>query len=346
MTGHENSDPELITQIDILIGNAGNKLYGGSQYHRALREMYILAHVSQIMCEVTDEEVAQMSGISGVHDGPDYLRTVSKLALDKTFASFEVILNYFHQRCIYIMKRMFAAADHIVNQNESNSLIGDSSFQSYDARYAFIGSQKDDKTRILEVGMKSYIKEAYDKFVEKKADEAYQKCREDLVALTHFLSWDLMNGGQITNDQKSGKSESKEKLHAPLRHIERDLAAIVARGGGNDAEEFSSIPIDEGDLVGGVLSKGDEMYEGEFAHLYERSSQELVKHMLDVMNTRSPRVNGLMSRVMSSLIQKLTWGWRGDFSSCVSTKFNCFFMLSFHDEFGVFLREELERIYR
>ena len=347
------ADQELIAQIDTLIGHASNKLYGGSQYHRAVREMFILAHVSQIMCEVTDEEVAQMSGVSDIHDGPDYLRTVAKLALDKTFKTFESILDYFYLRCIYIMKRMFYAVEHVVNQQSyTSSFSGGEFFPSGGGLMSYEdGRMNSDRYEDTEREMKDRVKEIYERFVEMKAEETYRKCKDDLIAMTHFLSMDLNRGGTILNDQKSGKLDSKDKLHEPLRAVEKDFAAIIARGGGPivDGEENSdtSRPVDDGDLVGGVLSKGDGvMHENEFAHLFERSTEDLVEHMLEVMNSRSPRVNSVMSRVMGSLIQKLTWGWRSDFANHISTKFNCFFALPFHEEWSLFLRNELDQIYR
>lgn len=343
-----SNNEELLRKIDALIGHAENKLYGGSQYHRAVREMFILTHVSHIMNTVSAEEIAQMSGVTEVHDGPDYLRTVAKLALDKTFAGFEEILMYFYERCKYVMKRMYGAIDYVASQQSTAYVPGGNTAFVNMAGYGVPGYF--DRTEELnENEIKETIRQVYDAFVEMKAQEALEKCREDLIAMTNFLSWDLMNGGGILGKQKSGNGARKRKdnIRTPMKAIQKDYARRVARGGGAKDVNYDSNPGDDGDLVGGVLSKGDEALYDEFTLEEECDAQDLVQHMLEVANSRSPRgFNDVLPQVMSSLLKQLTWQWRKEFSNLVATKYNCFFVLPFHEEFSSFLMRELDRAYR
>jgi len=350
-TGHESSDQKVaisdtsIDQINELVGCASNKLLGGAQYHRAVREMYIMAHVSPLIMKVTDEEVALMSGVSDVHDGPDYLRVVSKLALHKTFEGFDSLLDIFEKRCQYIMQNMYRAVEYVA---KNNAYPGTTStfYSNYGDDELTSTIDSSDEEMVKEV-----IKRAYAEFVEMKAKETAQKCRDDLVALTRFLSWDIVNGVQMNSKTKL-KSTGTNSV---LRSAEQEYAKLIARGGGNGSIEDDAPTAkendDEGDLVGGVLCRGDDALNGDIVKLHVKSTAELIQHMLDVAY-RSPasgmvgKSNEVLSSVIASLVQNLTWGWRNDFAKHVATKFNTFFLLSFHEELDAFLRSQLEAVYR
>ena len=341
------SDTDTSTdQINDLVGGASNKLLGGAQYHRAVREMYIMAHVSPLIMKVTEEEIALMSGVSDVHDGPDYLRVVSKLALHKTFEGFDSLLDVFEKRCQHIMQNMYPAVEHLV-KNDAYSSNGGSFFSFDDPDKLPSAIDSSDEEMVKEV-----IKRAYAEFVEMKAKETAEKCRDDLVALTRFLSWDIVNGVQMNSKAKLKTTGT----NSALRSAEQEYAKLIARGGGGgsaDDDVHNAKEIDdEGDLVGGVLSRGDGALHGGIVKLHVRSTAELIQHMLDVAY-RSPGASGIggksnevLSSVIASLVQNLTWGWRNDFAKAVATKFNTFFLLSFHEELFAFLRSQLEAVYR
>ena len=51
------------------------------------------------------------------------------------------------------------------------------------------------------------------------------------------------------------------------------------------------------------------------------------------------------SAVINALVSHLSYKWRSNFARQVATKFNCFFLLSFMEEFNEYLRLELDKVY-
>lgn len=53
--------------------NAGMRLYGGAQYHRAMAEFRVV--VGSIKCPpITREEIVNACGVEDIHDGTNYSR--------------------------------------------------------------------------------------------------------------------------------------------------------------------------------------------------------------------------------------------------------------------------------
>ena len=51
------------------------------------------------------------------------------------------------------------------------------------------------------------------------------------------------------------------------------------------------------------------------------------------------------SSVVNALVQYIVRTWRAHFAKSVAQKFNCFFLLPFIDDFPVYLRNELDKLY-
>jgi hypothetical protein len=49
--------------------------------------------------------------------------------------------------------------------------------------------------------------------------------------------------------------------------------------------------------------------------------------------------------VVGGLVQHIVSQWRETFAKSVTTKFNCYFLLPFVDEFHRYLRQELQKVY-
>lgn len=59
--------------IFLQLQNAGMRLYGGAQYHRAMAEFRFL--VGAIKCPpITREEIVNACGVEDIHDGTNYSR--------------------------------------------------------------------------------------------------------------------------------------------------------------------------------------------------------------------------------------------------------------------------------
>lgn len=53
--------------------NAGMRLYGGAQYHRAMAEFRLI--VGAVKCPpITREEIVNACGVEDIHDGTNYSR--------------------------------------------------------------------------------------------------------------------------------------------------------------------------------------------------------------------------------------------------------------------------------
>ena len=57
----------------MLYQNAGMRLYGGAQYHRAMAEFRFI--VGNTKCpEISREEIVNACGVEDIHDGTNYFR--------------------------------------------------------------------------------------------------------------------------------------------------------------------------------------------------------------------------------------------------------------------------------
>ncbi|KAJ0027645.1 hypothetical protein Pint_36565 [Pistacia integerrima] len=75
-----------------LIPNAGMRLYGGAQYHRAMAEFRFV--VGGMKCPpITREEIVNACGVEDIHDGTNYSRTACVIAVAKARDTFEPFLH-------------------------------------------------------------------------------------------------------------------------------------------------------------------------------------------------------------------------------------------------------------
>lgn len=68
--------------------------------------------------------------------------------------------------------------------------------------------------------------------------------------------------------------------------------------------------------------------------------------LFNLMNEMvSKRSEQRTSTVVTALVHYIIRTWREHFAKSISQKFNCFFLLPFIDEFPVYLRTELDKLY-
>ncbi|VAI15060.1 unnamed protein product [Triticum turgidum subsp. durum] len=88
-----------------MMPNAGMRLYGGAQYHRAMAEFRLV--VGSIKCPlITREEIVNACGVEDIHDGTNYSRTACVIAVAKARDTFEPFLHQLSFRLLYILKRL------------------------------------------------------------------------------------------------------------------------------------------------------------------------------------------------------------------------------------------------
>ncbi|OIT00618.1 dynamin-like protein arc5 [Nicotiana attenuata] len=105
-----------------LIPNAGMRLYGGAQYHRAMAEFRFV--VGGIKCPpITREEIVNACGVEDIHDGTNYSRTACVIAVAKARDTFEPFLHQLGCRLLHILKRLLPIAVYLL-QKEGEYLSG------------------------------------------------------------------------------------------------------------------------------------------------------------------------------------------------------------------------------
>ena len=77
--------------MDEEVGNAHHKLFGGAQYHRALREFTLAVRLMKTPT-VTEDEIANAAGVGDMHDGVNFMRAACVIAVEKVRGSMGGVL--------------------------------------------------------------------------------------------------------------------------------------------------------------------------------------------------------------------------------------------------------------
>ncbi|KAL9363437.1 hypothetical protein Peur_046222 [Populus x canadensis] len=75
-----------------ILRNAGMRLYGGAQYHRAMAEFRFVVGGNKCP-QITREEIVNACGVEDIHDGTNYSRTACVIAVAKARDTFEPFLH-------------------------------------------------------------------------------------------------------------------------------------------------------------------------------------------------------------------------------------------------------------
>ena len=97
------------------VGNTQHKLYGGSQYHRVLREFNLATRCLRLPT-ITEDEIANAAGIGETHDGVNFLRAACVIALEKAQISFDPLLEALRLRISHIMGRLCPVSEYMIRQ--------------------------------------------------------------------------------------------------------------------------------------------------------------------------------------------------------------------------------------
>ncbi len=195
-----------------------------------------------------------------------------------------------------------------------------------------------------------FVKQKYIKFVKEKVHLAYRLASSDIYALMKFVSWDLaFSNGRISGSSigasTSPPSSSSSTVMSSLGQQDWEEEYF------DDYDDYDDVENDEenGDLVGGVLDRGkyaptlpqqDTMLDSEtnelLKHIVQAAVQENVPYSSGSQSTYAKT-----SSAVGALVHHVTNRWRIEISRIVSTKFNSFCLVAFHDEFASFLRKEM-----
>lgn len=101
--------------VEAEVGNKDLRLYGGSQYHRVLREFH-LATTCLRLPSITEDEIANAAGLGETHDGVNFLHAACVISIEKARLSFEPMMHALALRMTHVMDRLCPVAEYMLRQ--------------------------------------------------------------------------------------------------------------------------------------------------------------------------------------------------------------------------------------
>ncbi|KAL1180026.1 hypothetical protein V6Z11_A03G200800 [Gossypium hirsutum] len=288
-----------------IIPNSGMRLYGGAQYHRAMAEFRFI--VGGIKCPpITREEIVNACGVEDIHDGTNYSRTACVIAVSKARDTFEPFLHQLGCRLLYILKRLLPISIYLM-QKDGEFLSGHEVFLRR-------------------------VATAFNNFAESTERACHEKCLEDLVSTTRYVSWSLHN-----------------KNRAGLRHFldsfggtEQSSVAVNSVSPGNSQESLpGSVAAEKNETKSRADIKQVPLSSG----IDSGSSAQTVETKLaDLLDSTlwNRRLGPSSERIVYALVQQIFHGIREYFLASAELKFNCFLLMPVVDKLPALLREDLE----
>ncbi len=152
------------------------------------------------------------------------------------------------------------------------------------------------------------------------------RCHDDLTALTRFVTWDM-------HERSAGAL--KRALPDQSDIVEIYQVAVKAAKADSETQE------DEGKHLSKPKADGLQPV-SEISANVDRDYKNLLQLMEEAACSRNA---GRTNLLVGGLVQHIVSQWRETFSRSVTTKFNCYFLLPFVDEFHKYLRRELQKVY-
>uniref|UniRef100_A0A803NVC1 Dynamin-type G domain-containing protein n=1 Tax=Cannabis sativa TaxID=3483 RepID=A0A803NVC1_CANSA len=286
-----------------LIPNAGMRLYGGAQYHRAMAEFRFV--VGGTKCPpITREEIVNACGVEDIHDGTNYSRTACVIAVAKARDTFEPFLCQLGSRLLHILKRLLPISVYLLKK-EGEYLSGHELFIRR-------------------------VASAYNNFAEATEKACLEKCMEDLVSTTRYVTWSLHNknraGLRQFLDSFAGTEQSTAGATVPV-----GLSPDSSNGLGNEKQESKPrADVKLSHLASGMDSTS--------------SMQATDTRLADLLDSTlwNRKLAPSSERIVYALVQQIFHGIREYFLASAELKFNCFLLMPVVDKLPALLREDLE----
>lgn len=301
------------TDLDASVGHADALLYGGAAYRRAMREFAVaVRHLS--LPELDRDEIANALGVGDVHDGADLVRAACVIAVDKAKRSFEPQLETLSVRVSHVMRRLPPVLEHIIAKQRE--------------------IQHDDRAADYETPTDFFrlVARIYEAYAAELAETAVDRCKDDLQAMTRFVTWDLAS---------QGGSDAAAAVRTAL-------SPMPALASGRLEADDEVDDVDRRDEDEEVLREWRRAEGGEAAEDPEPTSAEIVEALATdaaqelfggVENSPTSR------KLVAALVKKIAAAWREHFARTVAVKFNCFFLVPLVDRFPLQLREALDDVF-
>ncbi|XP_042008602.1 dynamin-like protein ARC5 [Salvia splendens] len=286
-----------------LIPNAGMRLYGGAQYHRAMAEFRFV--VGGIKCPpITREEIVNACGVEDIHDGTNYSRTACVIAVAKARDTFEPFLHQLGCRLLHILKRLVPISVFLL--------------------------QKDGEYLSCHEVFLKRVASAFDNFAESTERSCREKCMEDLVSTTRYVSWSLHNKNRAGLRQFLDSFGGSEQSNAAVNSS--SLSTELSSGfASNDRQDVKS----KADVKLNSLAPGNDS---------TASAPTTETRLADLLDSTlwNRRLAPSSERIVYALVQQIFHGIREYFLASTELKFNCFLLMPVVDKLPALLRADLE----
>lgn len=284
--------------------NAGMRLYGGAQYHRAMAEFRFV--VGSMKCpSVTREEIVNACGVEDIHDGTNYFRTACVIAVAKAWDVFEPFLHQLGSRLSHILRRLLPIALHLL-QKDREYLSGHDMFMKR-------------------------VSSAFHMFVELTERACREKCMEDLMSTTRYVTWSLHNKNRSGLRQflDTFSASDSSSLNAAVGVTTAPDVTMAVNGNGNKQDIKS-----RQELKGSPSALNSEL----------SSNQTTQARLVDLLESTlwNRRLAPSSEEIVNALVAQIFDGIRDHFVTAAELKFNCFFLMPVVDKFPALLRDDLE----
>eukprot|EP00635_Sarcinochrysidales_sp_CCMP3193_P000485 CAMPEP_0118903590 /NCGR_PEP_ID=MMETSP1166-20130328/8393_1 /TAXON_ID=1104430 /ORGANISM="Chrysoreinhardia sp, Strain CCMP3193" /LENGTH=905 /DNA_ID=CAMNT_0006842821 /DNA_START=16 /DNA_END=2733 /DNA_ORIENTATION=+ len=320
-------------ELDRSVGHAEARLYGGAQYRRTLREFALAVRRSAPpVCD--RDEIANALGVGDAHDGADFVRAACVIAVEKARKSFEPQLDTLALRVCHVMRRLPPALLYMMHKKKETSTSG---------------GRAPHEDVFLDV-----VTRTYDEYATQAAEKAASRCRDDLAAMTRFVTWDLAaaqtDALTAVRDHLNLKDAVRlvEATAGPEDAVtdeERDVVSEWREAAQNDDAEAAGRQTDDERHAYDAVSSSSSMDDDDVAHV------ETTAELLDELSSRTAEEihhseSSLHAVVMvESLVRRIAAAWREHFARTVAVKFNCFFLMPFVDDFPLAIREKIDDLF-
>jgi GTPase SAR1 family protein len=307
------------------VGHQDHRLYGGAQYHRTLRE-FNLATKCLRLPTITEDEIANAAGMGTTHDGVNFLHAACVIALEKARVSFEPLLEALRFRVMHVMGRLCPVTEYMLRETKEQYKISAHKFFDEQAGKETPQGPPDTVNRATDIAQnpqfRQLVRQIFLNFVQKCSDNALSKCRDDLAAITRYVTWNL-------DDRSSGALQRSLPDKTDLISIYQVAvkASSNSRGDDNDGRDDELIPSEKA-----LKPIADD----------QRDYFNLLQLLEEATCARDANRTNV---VVGSLVQYIVSQWRESFGRQVTMKFNCYFMLPLLEDFHKFMRRELQNIY-
>jgi hypothetical protein len=311
------------------VGHQDHRLYGGAQYHRTLRE-FNLATKCLRLPTISEDEIANAAGMGTTHDGVNFLHAACTIALEKARVTFEPLLESLRVRLMHVMERLCPVTEYMLREQNANIKVSTHKF--YDRiKKSGAGELEEGLDRAIDISQnpqfRQLVREIFDSFIKKCSENALSKCQDDLVAITRYVTWNL-------DERSAGALQRSLPDKTDLVSIYQVAVKASKKPSGDDGGK-------EDDTVGnGALTRQEKTLKPISDD--DRDYLNLLQLMEEAICSRSSNRTNM---VVGSLVQYIVTQWRESFGRQVTTKFNCFFLLPFVDDFHKYMRRELQKVY-